>query len=60
MSAVTAERLTSRVPTLLRDTGFRRYWSAQSISMFGDQISSVACRWPPCSRCGPGRPRWAT
>jgi MFS family permease len=35
-------RLGERVPTLLRDTAFRRYWSAQTISMFGDQISSIA------------------
>ena len=30
------------MPPLLRDRPFRRYWSAQTISMFGDQISSVA------------------
>ena len=30
------------VPALLRDRPFRRYWGAQTISMFGDQISSVA------------------
>jgi MFS family permease len=30
------------VPALLRDRPFRRYWNAQTISMFGDQISSVA------------------
>ena len=27
---------------LLRERPFRRYWAAQTISMFGDQISSVA------------------
>jgi MFS family permease len=27
---------------LLLDTQFRRYWSAQTISMFGDQISGIA------------------
>jgi len=32
----------ARVPDLLRDQSFRRYWSAQTISMFGDQISSIA------------------
>jgi MFS family permease len=32
----------ARVPALLRDTGFRRYWTGQTISMFGDQVSSVA------------------
>jgi MFS family permease len=31
-----------RIPELLRETAFRRYWSAQTISMFGDQISSIA------------------
>jgi MFS family permease len=35
-------KLLERVPVLLRDTPFRRYWSAQTISMFGDQISSLA------------------
>jgi MFS family permease len=30
------------VPALLRESGFRRYWSGQTISMFGDQISSIA------------------
>jgi MFS family permease len=34
--------LVPRVPVLLRDRPFRRYWSAQTISMFGDQISSIA------------------
>ncbi len=31
-----------RVPALLHDRTFRRYWSGQTISMFGDQISSIA------------------
>ncbi len=35
-------RLGARVPVLLRERTFRRYWSAQTISMFGDQISSIA------------------
>ena len=30
------------VPALLRDRVFRRYWSASTISMFGDQVSGVA------------------
>ena len=49
MSAVAGQerallhRMTAaRVPDLLRDQSFRRYWSAQTISMFGDQISSIA------------------
>lgn len=32
----------ARVPQLLRERQFRRYWSAQTISMFGDQISGIA------------------
>ena len=31
-----------RRPGLLRQRAFRRYWSAQTISMFGDQVSAVA------------------
>ena len=34
-------RLGSRIPPLLHDRAFRRYWSGQTISMFGDQISSI-------------------
>ena len=30
------------VPGLLREITFRRYWSASTISMFGDQISGIA------------------
>lgn len=30
------------VPFLLRDLVFRRYWTASTVSMFGDQVSSVA------------------
>jgi MFS family permease len=30
------------VPPLLRDRVFRQYWGASTVSMFGDQISSVA------------------
>lgn len=35
-------RVAARVPELLRETQFRRYWSGQTISMFGDQISGIA------------------
>jgi MFS family permease len=35
-------RLPSRLPALLLDQPFRRYWSAQTISMFGDQIAAIA------------------
>jgi MFS family permease len=34
--------LVSRAPSLLRERTFRHYWSAQTISMFGDQVSSLA------------------
>jgi MFS family permease len=30
------------LPALLRDRVFRRYWSASTVSMFGDQISGIA------------------
>ena len=30
------------VPALLRDVTFRRYWSASSVSMVGDQVTTVA------------------
>lgn len=30
------------LPRLLRETAFRRYWSAQTVSLFGDQISVLA------------------
>jgi MFS family permease len=36
------QRAMARVPALLRETQFRRYWTAQTISMFGDQISGIA------------------
>lgn len=35
-------RVAARIPALLRDQGFRNYWSGQTISMFGDQVSSIA------------------
>jgi MFS family permease len=31
----------SKIPPLLRERAFRRYWSGQTISMFGDQISTI-------------------
>jgi MFS family permease len=30
------------LPRLLRETPFRRYWSAQTVSLFGDEISALA------------------
>jgi MFS family permease len=36
-------RLLHRAPALLRENGdFRRYWTGQSISLFGDQITELA------------------
>ncbi|MCW2905781.1 MAG: major facilitator superfamily permease, partial [Actinomycetia bacterium] len=40
--AVAPARLASRISPLLRETAFRRYWGAQSISLVGDQITSIA------------------
>jgi len=40
--AVAPGRLASRISPLLRETAFRRYWGAQSISLVGDQITSIA------------------
>jgi MFS family permease len=37
--AATTRRL---VPPLLRDTPFRRYWGASTVSMAGDQVATVA------------------
>jgi len=41
-AAAAGGQLARRAPPLLRDRPFRRYWSAQTISMFGDQVSSIA------------------
>ena len=35
-------RASGRVPELLRDRQFRRYWTGQTVSMVGDQITGVA------------------
>jgi len=40
MKAVAGSR--KLVPPLLRNRVFRRYWGASTVSMFGDQVSSVA------------------
>ena len=36
------QRVAVRVPVLLHDRTFRRYWSGQTISLFGDQVSAIA------------------
>jgi len=42
-AAVIADRPRRRPgPALLRDTVFRRYWTASTVSMAGDQVTSVA------------------
>ncbi|MEP7025588.1 MAG: MFS transporter, partial [Actinomycetota bacterium] len=38
---IPAPRPRRLVPPLLRERGFRRYWAGQTVSMFGDQISSI-------------------
>ncbi|HZM75029.1 MAG TPA: MFS transporter [Candidatus Limnocylindrales bacterium] len=35
-------RVGGHVPALLREVNFRRYWSAQTISFMGDQVSMIA------------------
>jgi len=43
VSTVTARRaLAARVPPLLRERPFRRYWTGQTISQFGDQVTFLA------------------
>ena len=34
-------KLNQRIPELLHERAFRRYWTGQTISLFGDQISSI-------------------
>ncbi|MET9619196.1 MFS transporter [Streptomyces sp. NPDC006464] len=35
-------RLAGRIPELLRERSFRRYWAGQTVSLVGDQISLIA------------------
>ncbi|WP_234545146.1 MFS transporter [Streptomyces shenzhenensis] len=35
-------RVLSWIPGLLHDTAFRRYWTAQTVSYLGDQVSALA------------------
>ena len=35
------ERASARIPVLLKDRSFRRYWNGQTVSMFGDQITFI-------------------
>lgn len=41
-AAVLARTWQDRVPSLLREEAFRRYWCAQTISYVGDQVTIVA------------------
>ena len=34
-------KLAQRLPALLHERAFRRYWTGQTISLFGDQVSSI-------------------
>jgi hypothetical protein len=34
--------VTRLIPPLLRERTFRRYWTGQTISLFGDQVSILA------------------
>lgn len=36
------ERARQRVPDLLREVDFRRYWLAQTVSFLGDQVTAIA------------------
>jgi MFS family permease len=43
VSAPTAVRgLAARTPALLREQQFRRYWTGQTVSLFGDEVSYLA------------------
>ncbi|MEV6009996.1 MFS transporter [Streptomyces sp. NPDC051976] len=42
MSATATRALAARVPALLHERPFRRYWSGQSVSLLGDQITFLA------------------
>lgn len=35
-------RLRDRIPVVLHETAFRRYWTAQTVSFVGDQVTMVA------------------
>jgi MFS family permease len=36
------DRVPAWVPALLRERGFRRYWTGHTVSLFGDQVSILA------------------
>ncbi|MFB9234000.1 MFS transporter [Plantactinospora siamensis] len=42
MTAVREPRARAWAPPLLRDPPFRRYWSGQTVSLLGDQITEIA------------------
>jgi hypothetical protein len=53
-----AGRKRALVPPLLRDTAFRRYWSASSVSMVGDQVTTVAVPLTAVLALHAARARW--
>lgn len=40
--ATATSALVARVPELLRERSFRRYWTGQSVSLLGDQVTQIA------------------
>ncbi|MFJ3903495.1 MFS transporter [Streptomyces sp. NPDC090025] len=40
--ALFTTRITARIPALMRERTFRRYWTGQTVSFVGDQISLMA------------------
>jgi MFS family permease len=39
---MTTPRIVDRIPAVLRDLNFRRFWTAQTISYMGDQVTMIA------------------
>lgn len=42
MTVPGSTRLANRIPAVLRDVNFRRFWTAQTVSYLGDQVTMVA------------------
>jgi len=57
MAAVPAA-VATRVPPLLRDRTFRRYWARRRSPCSATRSAAWRCRWPRCWRCTPARRRW--
>lgn len=41
MNVVAPPRLTDRIPAVLRQRDFRNFWTAQTVSYMGDQVTSI-------------------